>query len=884
MAKKKAEAPVSEAAAPVEGQHELIEYGRKLFPLAKGVTVFATGTERVVFLVDGRPVKVPLPVRLQESEQLLEGWEQTENEIRHRLKDPAQFDTCRRKDITKGIATIFCRKKDDGSWHAQALRFDKNVFSLPQAKKWVADHPDAFKEAYTPDDAHETCEPVQLSEATPVALGAEAAELVASSADEGGDVWEVTVLAFGKSKRPPHYVYTREAAQQSVDRFNGAKVYANTSADDYGHKKSNEKVPKDAVGVLTDARVTESDLRANLHILPSGAWLKKNLNYVASKKLPMPYELSIDATGFVHAGDFQGEKLPIVQSFDRVSVDVVERGAAGGKILRMVASDNSTGGYIMDTKAKLLALFTLLYPTFLESKKVELPKVNENELYTYLLEADKPQDRLHLPDGFTAEIVDKKLTEVRESLVAPKKADPPKADDTAAKMVEGVQKQLAQMQKQARETMLVSMLEASKLPSLLQGQVKEMFTAREAYEAGDVEKAIKGVREVWSKVVAEKHSNAGLDINIGLMESDKVKLGIEGFFMLDPNRPRPESGEQLKELKASLKGVDPFRSFKEAYVHFTGDKDITGRHTETRFSESLQTTDWANVLAATLNRRMVRDYGMLQLDTWREFVDIVPVTNFKQQERVRYGGYPNLPVRPQGDPYAALASPTDEKATYTPTTKGGTEDITREMIINDDVSAISKIPARMARAAAQTLHEFVYNFVYPNVNPNIYTGTALYLAGQSNIGSAALAADGVALAAARLRMKKFPMKDNSKRLGIRARYILVPSDLEAIAYGLVTPASGVYNNVPTFLQRQSLVPIVVDYWTDATDWALVADRSDVVGLEVGFLNGQETPETFVSDIPNVGAWFTNDKMTFKIRHEYGAAIIDWRAFDGSIVA
>jgi hypothetical protein len=286
-----------------------------------------------------------------------------------------------------------------------------------------------------------------------------------------------------------------------------------------------------------------------------------------------------------------------------------------------------------------------------------------------------------------------------------------------------------------------------------------------------------------------------------------------------------------------------------------------------------------------MNKRLVRDYNLMALDTWRNFVDVIPLNDFKQQQRVRYGGYSNLPIVNQGNGYQPLTSPGDEKATYSPAKRGGTEDLTREMIMNDDLKAISGIPQRMARAAAQTLHEFVYDLIKPAINGTIYDSQALYYAATHyNTATAALASDGVALSAAALRMRKQKQLTNSKPIGIRAQYLVVPSDLMGMAYALTKPAYGLYNSVPTFLQQLNLATIVVDYWTDATDWVLVANPQDVLGLEVGFINGQETPELFASDIPNVGSLFTNDKITYKIRHEYGAVITDWRAFDGSIVA
>ena len=370
---------------------------------------------------------------------------------------------------------------------------------------------------------------------------------------------------------------------------------------------------------------------------------------------------------------------------------------------------------------------------------------------------------------------------------------------------------------------------------------------------------------------------------MGMEGIERFQHALDGFFLTSSQALKPiRLGTD--EAKAELKDVAPFRSIKEAYITLTGDDEISGiAKSGRRLLEAVDTTAFAKAVADALNKRLVRDYGALNLDTYRAFTDVVPLKDFKTQHRVRFGGYANLPTVTQGATYAPLTSPTDEESTYSPAKKGGTEEITREAIMNDDVGSIQRIPSRMARAAAQTLHEFVFDFINPAVNPSIYDSVVLYHnASHANYGTAAL--DATSLAAARLRMKKQTQAGSSKRLGVRGRYLVVPSDLEKGAYDLLTPAFGKNNTVPEFLQQIGVTPIVVDYWTDATDWALIADRADVVGLEIGFVNGQETPELFVSDLTNVGSWFTNDKITYKIRHEYGGAIIDYRAFDGSVVA
>src|SRR6185436_6462694 len=137
------------------------------------------------------------------------------------------------------------------------------------------------------------------------------------------------------------------------------------------------------------------------------------------------------------------------------------------------------------------------------------------------------------------------------------------------------------------------------------------------------------------------------------------------------------------------------------------------------------------------------------------------------------------PTVAQGAPYLAMTSPTDEEATYAPSKRGGMESVTLELIKNDDVGVIKRIPVRLGRAAGQTLYEFVFDFM--RTNAAVYDSTALAAAGHgNNIITTALSASNVQLA--RLRMRQQADMSNSKRLGIKARYLWLPSDLEDLGF------------------------------------------------------------------------------------------------------
>lgn len=719
---------------------------------------------------------------------------------------------------------------------------------------------------------------------------------------EGGDSWLVTPLKFGKSKREPFFVYTKEAVTASLPAFDGAPVYINAQADDSGHKqKPNEKVVKDMIGYLSKPNPTDDRLTATLTILPSAKWFKDNLLFLASKNKLDFYQLSIDAYGTAETKEYNGEQLPHAKTFVQVDVDVVQRGAAGGEFNHLLESlkhpnDKPNSGVSMNAlKQRLMALFTILYPSFLESKQVDWLKVNENELFTHLLEANKPQDRLHLPDGFkidadnAVKVLDdviKKITEAKPTPanpLPPAPAQPAQADNTDFKeSMKKMQESLDAVQKQNCQHMLEAELATSNLPDPLKGNIRKTFTGKLFTEA-EMKDHIKDVKDTYAKLFAGTPQK--IFIEAGQDAFDKVRLGLMGLFMESAQFPLTK--EERKDL---LQNVEPMRSFKEGYVLLTGDKSLSGRKPyDGRFREAIGTGDWDQVAADVMHKALVRIYGMMNLDTWRPFVKIVPLNDFRNVHRHRIGGYGTLPTVAQRGAYGALTSPTDEEAYYAPTKKGGTEEITLEMIRNDDVGAIRDIPQKLARAAAWTLHKFIYDKLKPAGAYTIYDSGYLYQAShpiatgvtQGNTGTTAIA---TGLALARTAMMKFVEKDANLQIGIRSRFALVPPDLEDTAYGLVTVAYGMYNQTPTNLQRQGIQVIVVPYWSDATDYAVVADPADVLGFELGFLDGKQEPELFVSDIPNTGSFFTNDAVTFKIRHIYGGDIIDWRAFYGQTVA
>jgi hypothetical protein len=415
------------------------------------------------------------------------------------------------------------------------------------------------------------------------------------------------------------------------------------------------------------------------------------------------------------------------------------------------------------------------------------------------------------------------------------------------------------------DILVVDIIEASKLPPAIQKHLKAKFKGKEVSESA-LREAIADARTLAATFTDSGAVRMGdLPARVEVLETqaDKYHARLDAFF-------DPEHKDHRRQ-----------QSIRDLYLDGTGDRGFTGnlRNCDQRaMRESLDSTSWPEVLGDSISPRLIAEYRRADVyGAWTAIVNRVPRQDFRVQRTTRFGGYGDLPIVAQGAAYLPLASPTDEEATYSLAKRGGTEDLTMEMIVNDDVAAVRRVPTSLVRSAKRTVSKFVFDFL--RTNPVIYDGIVLFHATHGNIGSVAL--DATSLAARRLAMKQQQELSSADRLGIPPRFLIVPDELEEAAVNLFRKNT---NNDKNFVQSLTLDIIPVWYWTDATDWCLAADPLDIPSIEIGFLGGQEEPELFIQDLPNVGSMFSNDKVTYKIRHVYGGNVTDFRGLDKSVVA
>jgi hypothetical protein len=422
------------------------------------------------------------------------------------------------------------------------------------------------------------------------------------------------------------------------------------------------------------------------------------------------------------------------------------------------------------------------------------------------------------------------------------------------------------------ERTLDSLLSATKLPRPFQDKLRKRF-AGSATSAESIQEAIDEEAAALASVL-----DGQLITGMGA-----EKASITSRTELDRYQTALDILLGVDVAEADRAGLPKLGGIREAYIQATGDPNISGA---TDFDRALireaDTTlaSFSFLLGTSMNKRLLNEYQAWPSE-WSKFASVVPIKDFKQQDRIRLASFGSLPVVNEDTPYTTV-SLTDTRATYKAQKYGNIVAISREVIVNDDLQAIRQIPHKLAVAAAYTLAEFVYGFLSTGRTATIYDGNTLFdpAAGPFSHGHNRRVD---ALATAGLTLGITTMKEQAnmagKRIGLKPSYLVVPPELEFTALQLIKSGGlpgGNQNDVNPVMGYCEV--IVSPQLTDTLEWYLVADPRLVDTVEVGFVGGQVNPVLLVQDQPLFGLNFTQDVISYKVRHEYGGAIVDYRGF------
>lgn len=302
-------------------------------------------------------------------------------------------------------------------------------------------------------------------------------------------------------------------------------------------------------------------------------------------------------------------------------------------------------------------------------------------------------------------------------------------------------------------------------------------------------------------------------------------------------------------------------------------QEVARLMTTVRAGVGMQTTgDFPSLMANVANKRLRAAYEQLAMPyrMWARRAPNLP--DFKSVLVASLSGAPDLQqVNEHGE--FKYGSVSDAGVTYQAITYGRIVPFTRQAIVNDDLRGFDRMAAAFGDAAARKQNALV--LAQLTTNPLMADGNALFVAGHGNYVSTGTA---ISLSTLSDMRKSFRKQTGmaGEPLNLMARWLLVPSDQETVAYQYTsnnyqpTAQNGISPFGPS---GPSPLQVIVDPMLDAsstTAWYGLADSAQADTVEFAFVDGSE------GVVMDLEEGFDIDGIAMKARMDFAARAIDWR--------
>lgn len=298
---------------------------------------------------------------------------------------------------------------------------------------------------------------------------------------------------------------------------------------------------------------------------------------------------------------------------------------------------------------------------------------------------------------------------------------------------------------------------------------------------------------------------------------------------------------------------------------------------------AFSTTNLNHVLSRTANAALLAGFEYVESD-WRKVFKVGSVSDFKPHERYRMNSSFKFKKLTDGGRFEH-GEVSDEKYSVQADTEGIMFALTRKMLINDDLGALTQMPKEIGMGAADAINEACWSlFLNPPKTQDGDASHEFFSAHNKNLltgATTALTLD--SLSKARTAFGK-QLKKNGTPLGLRPTILLVPPELEDQALMLtkatqfnngadgMTPAN--YNPQAGRFQvvTSSYLSAKAMNGSSETAWYLLVDPNRLAAFETSFLNGKDKPTVERAD-----ADFDTLGIQFRGYIDFGVSAQDFRA-------
>jgi hypothetical protein len=362
-----------------------------------------------------------------------------------------------------------------------------------------------------------------------------------------------------------------------------------------------------------------------------------------------------------------------------------------------------------------------------------------------------------------------------------------------------------------------------------------------------------------------------------------VKPTVSASVTVDAADNFVEGATQALMAKAGLGKHDPANSLNNRSLFDLAEMTLVQAGAGTRGMDKMSlvqaafspraaithtSSDFTRILANVANKAMLKGYEEAG-ETFQRWTAAGSLPDFKPQSRVDLNLFPSLEKVEEGAEYT-YGTIGDRGESIQLATYGRLFSVTRQAIINDDMSAMVRVPQRMGRAAIRTVGNLVYAIL--TGNPTMADGQPLFSAAHNNDGNLGLSIDGLDAGRVAMALQQDPDGVAVGGLNIQPAYLIVPVALSGEARILLNSQ---YVPGETFVPNrvQGFAELVFDARLDAnssTEYFLAASPSLYDTIEVAYLNGAQAPV-----LEQKEGWGV-DGVEFMVRLDAGVKALDFR--------
>lgn len=283
-------------------------------------------------------------------------------------------------------------------------------------------------------------------------------------------------------------------------------------------------------------------------------------------------------------------------------------------------------------------------------------------------------------------------------------------------------------------------------------------------------------------------------------------------------------------------------------------------------ARAFNTGDFAEIITEGV-RTVMRDEAKVRAPLWRELANTENLPNFKETDLVMVDDAPDLmAVSEDGEYKQAIIKGSGEKIQLA--TFGREVAITRQAIINDEISLLYKLPRKFMQSGYRLSDKLMFNAILAG---KMGDGKSVFQAGNANkwgnLTTGITVGDYEKLIMALHKSFATATTSEGDALDLRGEFLLASPDHASMLEAVLNTASKPDEYNPAYKKFQQVIETAR---MNSVNGAIGLTSKDFDSVIMGFLDGQMDPWL------ETGDGFTSDGAKFRITYDITSKVIDRR--------